>query len=228
MRVRTAIGIGAVILVAKAALTAVALSGWAAIAGPRWPSYHWHIELGSLGEWLAALAAAGAAIAALGIATRDRSARERERQSEEKTLARLVRLTVSSNIGSPTVTVEVRNYGPLPILDLELVAATWTEHPDARWGTNGLSRERLYCPMLGPEAEHKDAGAGVRYYVWFMHPTTDEPLAEVAIERTPKTPREYVPIDPSTVEIRFRFRTANGVRWETPTRVAGTGEPVRL
>ena len=116
----------------------------------------------------------------------------------------------------------------LPILDLELVAAAWTDHPDARWGTNGLSREHLHCPMLGPEAEQRDAGTAMRFYVWFMHPTKDEPLAEVAIERTPKAPREYVPIDLSTVEIRFRFRTANGVRWETPTRVAGTGEPVRV
>jgi hypothetical protein len=61
-----------------------------------------------------------------------------------------------------------------------------------------------------------------------MHPTKEEALAEVAVERTVPARPDYLPIDLSKVEIRIRFSTANGVRWETPTRGTGTGEPTRL
>lgn len=44
---------------------------------------------------------------------------------------------------------------PLPVLDVDLVDATWSEYPDARWGTNRLSRANLHHPILKP---HQDDG----------------------------------------------------------------------
>jgi hypothetical protein len=184
--------------------------------------------LGALAEWLGAFSAAGAAIVALVIATRDRRDRARERRVAEKTQARLVRLMAFANTATPIVVVDVRNYGSLPILDIELADAVWNEHPDARWGTNGLTRENLRHEMLRPDPENS-SGFLIRYYVWFMHPTRDEALARIANEQAlPAARPEYVPIELSNVEIRVRFKTANGVRWETPTEGVGTGEPKRL
>jgi hypothetical protein len=38
----------------------------------------------------------------------------------------------------------------------------------------------------------------------------------------------YVRTDLSNVVAKVRFTTADGVRWETPTKGEGSGEPTRL
>ncbi|MGC2380721.1 MAG: hypothetical protein WA622_26970 [Mycobacterium sp.] len=227
-------------VVVKAALTWVVLNTWASY--PKRPGvHHWHIELGPLAEWLAAAAAAGAAITALYIAGRDRKQRSAERHDEEKTQARLVRMEVSQWHNKPVVTVQVRNFGSLPILDIELSDATWSQHPDARWVTNwGMNtwpktepaQVGLHRPILKPHIELDDRAFDrlVEYEICFIHHAEDRPLrpkvttGPAANYLVPN----YVPTDLSTVVAKIRFTTANGVRWETPTNGAGSGEPVRL
>jgi hypothetical protein len=69
------------------------------------------------------------------------------------------------------------------------------------------------------------------------HPATHHwhielgPLAEwlAAVARTAKYQMpSYVRTDLSNVVAKVRFTTADGVRWETPTKGEGSGEPTRL
>ena len=75
---RTAVAIVTAFVAVKAALTAVALTAWIALAGRSWPANPWHIALGDVGGWLAAGGTASAAVAALYIAIGDRRERHRE------------------------------------------------------------------------------------------------------------------------------------------------------
>jgi hypothetical protein len=227
MRVRTAVGLASAIVVAKGALTAIALVAWVSIPGRRWLANPWHVELGPLAEWLAAGAAAGAAIVALVIATLDRQHQIKDRRDEERTQARLVRLSVQGLSGRPVVVVKVRNFGRLPVLDVTLVGAAWNEHPTARWGTKGLVREELVKPILRPHQSDSPYEEMIDFEIWFMHPTEDKTLVPVVREFHGGY-RVYAQIDFSKVVVKIQFTTANGVRWETPTKGADTGEPVRL
>ena len=103
MRLRTAVAAVSSFIVVKAVLTWVVLSTWASY--PERPgSRHWHVELGPLAEWLAAIATAAAAITALYVAGRDRKERTTERRNLQKTHARLVQLVVHqvTNKGAST------------------------------------------------------------------------------------------------------------------------------
>jgi hypothetical protein len=234
--VRTAVIIAAVAVTTKAALIAVALTAWASIPERRWPVNHWHVELGPLAEWLAAGAAAGAAIVALVIATLDRQHQIKDRRDDEKTQARLVQLSVETESGRPVVVVKARNFGPLPVLDIELVDATWSEHPGARWVTintswqaRGLPENSTYRPILKPNQGLNDTfDTLVEFDVCFMHATRDETVVPVDTTRPPMRFPQYVRTDVRNVVVKVQFTTANGVRWETPTKGAGAGEPVRL
>ena len=185
--------------------------------------------MGTFGEWLAAIFTAVAVGAALWIATRDRHERRAEREEEDKTHARLVRLKASPSVlGFPFMNVEVRNYGPLPILDVELVSATWADHQEAHWGTSGRSRIGTYHAILRPLEDDTDATRVLSHNIWFMHPTEDETLQEVVEGQRPDGQTKYAPINLSRVVVKIQFTTANGVHWETPTSGQTTGEPKRL
>ena len=235
MRVRTAVAVVSSFIVVKAAVTWVALNAWAS-----YPEHgvanHWHVELGALAEWLAAAAAAGAAIVALYIAARDRRDRVAERRDEQKTHARLVQLFVETETGRPAVVVQARNFGPLPVIDVDLVDATWSEHRDARWEPlkshwvgRGRQATSIHRPILMPSKGVEDTFDTLAYFVIrFLHPTEDRPLAPIE-PRTAKLPvPSYVRTDLSNVVVKVRFTTADGVRWETPTKAAGSGEPARV
>jgi hypothetical protein len=229
MRVGVAIAVATAIVVAKAGLTWVALSAWGSL--PERPNFvgHLRIQLGTLSEWLAAIFTAVAVAAALWIATRDRHERREEREEEDKTHARLVRLKAGPSVtGFPFMYVEVRNYGPLPILDVELVSATWADHPEAHWGTSGRSREGTYHPILRPLQDDDDQTRVISHNIWFMHPTEDKTLQEVVEGKRPDGLTRYAPIDLSRVIVKIQFTTANGVHWETPTSGQTTGDPHRL
>ncbi|MDM2078759.1 Uncharacterised protein [Mycobacteroides abscessus subsp. abscessus] len=103
-----------------------AVAAWRGWPPPR-------IELGNLSEAVGAAATFTAVVVALIIASRDRRERARERHNEELTRARLVRLAVSGDTSRPTVSVKVRNFGPLPVLDVRLVNAKHSGHPGASW-----------------------------------------------------------------------------------------------
>jgi hypothetical protein len=236
MRVRTAVGIGIAFVTVKAALTAVALSAGVAAPERRWPPDSWHIELGPFAEWLAAFVAAGAAAVALWIATRDRLDRTAERHNEEKTHARLVRLNVESETSRPVISVKVRNFGPLPIIDVRFVDATWRGHPEARWKLleafwqpRDLPRNSDHRPILMPSQGGEDTVSTlVEFAVSFRDPAEDSPLVPVAKHFPASGLSQYVKTDVSEVVAKIRFTTANGVRWEAPTQGAGAGEPARL
>ncbi len=126
-----------------------------------WPPPH--IELGNVSEALGALFTVAAVVAALSIANTDRRVRAQERHDEEKTRARLVRLAVSGDTGRPTVSVKVRNVGPLPVLDVRLVDAKHSGHPGASWEpmrtswqSSHQAWEQLQRPILMPNNSIED------------------------------------------------------------------------
>jgi len=170
----------------KAALTWVVVNAWA--SHPEHSgAHHWHIELGPVADWLAAGAAAIAAIVALYIAWRDRKDRTAERHDEQQTHARLVQLSVETETNRPAVVVQARNFGPLPVIDIDLVDATWSEHLEARWEpliSHWVGRNRqattTHRPVLMPNQGLDDTFDTLAYFVIrFMHPTEDRPLAPI-------------------------------------------------
>jgi hypothetical protein len=240
MRVRTAVGVVSGFVVVKAAITWAVLNLWASY--PERPGgRHWHIELGPLAEWLAAVAATGAAITALYIAGRDRQQRVAERHDHEKAQARLVQVELSLLMHSPDVIVQVRNFGSLPTLDVDLTDAAWVEHLDARWVTNWmrnapseyvLARVGLRRRILMPGTESHDLAYDrlAQFGVCFLHPTEDRPLRPI-VTTGPKANYMlplYVEPDLSKVAVQIRFTAANGVRWEIVATGVDSGEPIRI
>lgn len=223
-------------IVAKAALTWVVVNTWASY--PERPgARHWHVELGPLAEWLAAGAAAIAAIVALYIAGRDRHQRIAERHEDEKTQARLVQVELSLITHSPVVFVKVRNYGSLPLLDVELTDAVWVGHQDARWVTNWKrdappgyafakvgTRRRILMP--GTESHDRSWDRVAEFEVCFLDPTEDRPVRPIvpSIFQMPV----YAQQDLSETAVQIRFTAANGVRWQVLTMGVVMTEPERL
>jgi hypothetical protein len=242
VRVRTAVTVVVLFFIVKLAMTWVALNTWASYPEHPGGSHHWHIELGPLAEWLAAVAAAGAAMAALHIARRDRQQRIAERHDEDMAQARLVHVRLSEWSNRPDVNVTVQDFGSLPLLDVTLVAARWTQHLDARCvveenknGKNVLVelaqadvRQRVLLPTTNAYERANDRRAEFRFY--FVHPADNRPL------RTPDTDGPtaayknptLVKTDLMTVLVEVQFTTANGVRWEVEATGAGSKEPRRL
>lgn len=236
MRVRTAVTVVSCVIIVKVALTYVVLNEWA--SHPEHGSsftHHWHIEFGPLAEWLAAFVAASAAIVALYIADRDRKDRAAEREDKQKTHARLVQLSVEAD-STAAVIVTARNFGPLPVIDIDLVDATWSEHQNARWEPLpsywvGRNRQatKTHRPILMPSQGLDDTFDTLAYFTFrFMHPTEDRVLAEIEPRTANYKIPSYVRIDLTSVVAKVRFTTADGVRWETPTKGAGSGEPTRV
>jgi hypothetical protein len=190
MRVRTAVAVVSGFVVAKAALTWLALEGWGSL--PQRPGFigHWRIQLGTFGEWFAALATAAAVGVALYIAWKDRHDRISERHDEQKTHARLVQLSVDGRANNrAAVTVEARNFGPLPVIDIDLVDATWSEHPEAQWRpltshwqARGLPANSTHRPILMPSQGVEDTFDTLAHFVICFMRVRDGP-AHVAVGR---------------------------------------------
>lgn len=193
-------------------------------------------QMGTLGEWAAAFFTFVAAAAALRIAKRDRRDRMQERRDEQSTHARLVQLSVRST-SAGSIDISVRNYGPLPVLDVDLVESTWVEHLDAqqrdsagRWIRPSDEISRRHRPILMPHpAEFDDVYNTVaEFSVAYLHPTQEEILAPIEKRTAHFQYPNRVPIDPSAIRARVRFTTADGVRWELSTDKSGSGDPVRV
>jgi hypothetical protein len=239
MRVRTAVGITVAIVSAQVAVAWLAADAWRAIPQGRWPPARWHIELGSLSDALAAFAGTGAALIALWIAGRDRRDRFMERREEEQSVARLVRLDVHTSMiarlqggdNCPVATVRVRNFGPLPVLDVTVTEAQWTEHPEARCpvtprGRGMVNRKQAILRPWQPDQKIEES---IEFDVEFLHPTEDVTVVPKAEQQTPRgTLIRYMDVDLTKVIVKVRFTTANGLRWEATTDGAATGETVRV
>lgn len=231
VRVRTAVGITAGIITAQVVAAWFAEKGWLALPERQWPPARWHIELGNLSEALAAFAGAGAALIALWIAGRDRRDRKADRRREEKTEARLVRLDVEPLSGRPVVLVMVRNFGALPVLDVDAIGATWTTERDARVAISRHGRGAVarVLPILRPWNNDLKYEEKAEFEIQFFHPETGETLVPKVDHTVPGGVVEmYLRVDPTTVTARIQFTTANGIRWETVTDGAGTGETRRV
>jgi hypothetical protein len=236
MRVRTAVAVVSGFVVAKAALTVLALEGWGSL--PQRPGFigDWRIQLGTFGEWFAALATVAAVGVALYIAWKDRHDRISERHDEQKTHARLVQLSADTESNRAAVVVQARNFGPLPVIDIDLVDATWSEHPEARWiplnshwQARGLPANSTHRAILMPNQGVEDTFDTLAHFViCFMHPTEERPLAPIEPRTADYQIPSHVRTDLSNVVAKVQFTTADGVRWETPTKGSGSGEPVRL
>jgi hypothetical protein len=197
-------------------------------------AFDWH--LGDVGTWLSGLGAIGAAIVALRIAGRDRTERITERHDEQKTHVRLVQLSIEGGGNSrAAITVQARNFGPLPVIDVDLVDAKWSEHPEARWMPldshwvgRGRQASNTHRPILMPSQGLQDTFDTLAHFViCFMHPTEDRPLAPIEPRTADYQIPSYLPPDLSNVVAKVQFTTADGVRWETPSKGSGSGEPVR-
>jgi hypothetical protein len=69
----------------------------------------------------------------------------------------------------------------------------------------------------------------VEFNVQFLHPSKDETLVPKMDKQVPGGVIEmYQRVDPSTVVARIQFTTPIGIRWETLTNGAGTGETRRV
>ncbi|MGV0918324.1 hypothetical protein ABQF31_28515 [Mycobacterium syngnathidarum] len=230
-------------------LLIVCVSATSAYFGSR--AFGWPIAWGSIADWAAACGAFVAALVALRIANHDRTLRaieqEDERVATSKIQARLVKVKTSCNSGSPTVHVSVVNHGQLPVLDVDLQAATWLEHPEARWATNWrrsdptltiepLAQIDLHHDILLPRSDQDDVSAAhsktAHFYVCFAHPDRDEPIHEL-VPHPPRAdglvpPTHYQQLDISLVIITVHFTTADGIRWQVIAQ-GGTGDaPVRV
>lgn len=195
------------------------------------------VDWGLVVNALAAIGAIGAAVAALWIASRDRRERKDERHDEDRAKALLVRLLVQAQSNRPAFSVEVRNFGPLAVMDVELVDAVWSDHPGARWDTldtswqaRGLARNHTRRPILMPTAGADDTfDTVVEFIIRFVHPIDDEAFEPPIDPRTVGYQHpSFLPIDLAKIVAKVQFTTADGVRWETPTDGPGAGAPVRL
>lgn len=237
MRTRTAVAITVGIVATQAAVTWFAMSAWSAIPVRRWPPGRWHVELGNLSEALAAFATVGAAFAALWIAGRERRARRQEREDEDSTHARLVHLSVrmrtvllnpAAKVGVPVVRVTARNFGPLPVLDVEVSDATWSQNSAARLRWSSEPTRRPYN-VLRPHRSDDSYEEMAEFNVELMRPEKDETIIPVTgyYPGGSQLPI-YAAVDLSTVIIKVRFTTASGVRWEAPIRGDIREEPIRV
>lgn len=124
----------------------------------------------------------------------------------------------------------VRNFGPLPILDVAANGATWTTHPDARivitcQGRGTVARHQAVLRPWNNDLKYEEM---VEFNIQFLHPSKDETLVPKMDKQVPGGVVEmYQRVDPSTVVARIQFTTPNGTRWETLTDGAGTGETRR-
>jgi hypothetical protein len=119
-----------------------------------------------------------AAFVALRIAGRDRRDRKQEREEEDKTHARLISLNVETLSGRPVLLVKVRNFGPLPVLDITATEATWSEHPTARCPINRQGRGRVdrEQSILRPWQNDQTYEEMIQFEIEFPHPTEDKTL----------------------------------------------------
>ncbi|TLH61001.1 hypothetical protein C1S79_25770 [Mycolicibacterium phocaicum] len=182
------------------------------------------------GQWLGALGSFAAAGVALWISTSDRRDRESERLAEEQTHARLVRMSLDWHDTRAAVTAKLHNYGALPVLDVELVDAAWSEHPEAPWTAldNSWRGRRDYKPILKSHRGGDDTVDTVfELSIRFGDPE-ESPLAEVVPRTAGYVHPSYKSIDLAKVVVRIRFTTANGIRWEMACSELGAGEPIRI
>lgn len=217
-------------------MTWFAFTAWSALPARHWPPNRWHIDLGNLSEALAAFATAVAAFAALWIAGRERRDRKQEREDEDKTHARLVYLDIrtrvvllrpATKIGVPVVEVTVRNFGPLPVLDVEVSDAAWTEYPNARWRPNVLTGRgyNILRPHRTDSSFEEIREVGVE----FLRPDQDQTMVAITGNYPGGDQHPiYAAIDLSNVAIKVRFTTASGIRWEAAIQGDRRGEPIRV
>lgn len=121
-------------------------------------SFDLHPQMGTIGEWLAAIFTAAAAGAALYIATRDREDRTAERAADHKAQAKLVVVdiyTTRTEREEIMYVVSVENFGALPLLDVSMYAASIGAHPDA------MARMSKRVVELIPSGQQRELGKAV-------------------------------------------------------------------
>lgn len=193
------------------------------------------VQFGNLSEGLGALFTFAAAAVALWIATRDRADRIAERADEQRAHAQLVRVSVEADHRSG-VDFFVRNYGPLTVLDVELVGVQWAKHLDARkelsygrWIVRGARAGHLNKPVLMPVDGYDDKFHTVAEFdVTFYHPTEDRLLADINPETAGYQIPSYLPIDLDEVHGYIKYTLADGSDWLVVTTGAHASEPQQV
>jgi hypothetical protein len=204
MKVRTAVGIVVAIVVAKAALTWVALEAWGSLPKRLGFVDHWRIELGPLAEWLAAIATVAAAGAALLIATLDRNQRTKERAAAQEAQARLVIVEVRLPSTGRAFAVDVRNFGTSAVLDVTLDSARFDTVP----GSTFKEENKQNLPVV----LDRDRRPHI-FYVDFVGETGNSVIPGTYDEAYNQWESDDAP-DPSKVTASVCFTDAEGTRWK--------------
>jgi hypothetical protein len=223
VRARTAVGVAIGIVAAKATLTWVALMAWRSL--PERPSSvgQWRIQLGTVGEWLAAIFTAVAVAVALGIAGHESRTRRRERAEADHAQARLVQVKVKQVRGLPDFDVEIHNYGDRAIIGAAITNAWWFVQPGYTWRHSDVELDRV--PIVKPDRDDPSGGS-VRIQFTDAESNLVPKLLEVDARGAAHF--EDVAVMPDAVAV---FMDANGTLWETGSAIAPrriTSPPVRF
>jgi hypothetical protein len=215
MRTRTAIGIASAIVVAQGAMTWVAIKAWLAIPTRQWPVTSWHIQLGPLSEWVAALFTAFAVAVALWIAGHESRTRRRERADADHAQARLVDVEIDQSAYSQWFYVTIRNYGGSPIISVSVSNAWWAARPDVTWSHPPAeeSSAPTVIRILQPERERAGQAAAT-LTIQFL--AADGTLVPRVLEHDAVYEDTYEEID-GTPDVEIHFMDSNGTHWRTGT-----------
>ncbi len=213
MRLRTALRIVAAIVVIKAVVIGIV---W-------WRRYYLlrghqpHVELGSLADWLAAFAVAGAAIAALVIAGREGRHRAREREDADHAQARLVQVEVVRVPGQVDFDVRIHNYGDRAIIGVVVTNAWVFGHPEYTWRHSDIdqTQEKIVKP-------DRDAPSGGSVFIQFLDGAGE--FAPKQIGSDEQMAAVFQVVEPADADAVISFMDANGNLWETGSSI----KPKRL
>jgi hypothetical protein len=199
-----------VIVVAKLGLAWLAWQAWASL--PERPGFvgNWHIQLGTVGEWLGAIFTALAVAVALGIAGHESRTRRRERDDADHAQARLVQVKVKPAL--PDFDVEIRNYGDRAIIGPAAPHAWWFAHPEYSWRHSDPEHDRVR--IVPP---NRDAPSGGSVRVRFFDAEGNIVPKEIGVTELMERELEDIAVMPDAVVV---FMDANGSLWETGSSIA--------
>lgn len=177
-------------------------------------AYGWsppRVQLGTVGEWLAALFAAVAAGAALHIAGRDRQIRALERRDAAEAQARLVRVEVKMlrSFRAAVFSVRIHNHSDRAIIGAAVVAAWWPGHPNYSWRHADIEHDRE--PIVVP-ASQRDSGGQVQ--IEFLDSAGNQTPTPGTTDRDGNPVYDKLAVLPDAVVC---FMDADGTLWKVGT-----------
>lgn len=209
VRMRTAVGTAVAFIALKCLLTYVALLAWSSTPGRDWVRTYaagWHLQLGTVGEWLAAWFTAAAVGVALWVAGHENRTRRRERSEADLAQARLVREEFDRYLYAQNYGLQIHNYGAQAILDVYVEEVYWALEPTARWKPNDE-----FLEIVKPD--HASLAGGTIHVAFIDE--DGNPFPEQIGEDGEGNPQFAT--TKGGPEVVYTFMDANGNRWRTGT-----------